>query len=534
MAGMARTYNNIKSFKKALDAATFDTREEFLAVVKYANIEDMSPYPKDPTTPLMVFAQHFGVVPDEYCCQECGSEFTMKVKSETSDRAARWQRRGPRHDRASCCDACGDVEISMTKGTLLADVKASNWLPFFDCMVMWAQEYPHLKIVHELGKQHNVAGPWMEKFQDVAASYIADKISLPKLHEAFKKLAKASGKKSVKKTISKKKQAKFIVQADEVFLNKSKVKKQRGFTTNHFENRWSVLKRWLKKRLGGRLPTTSDRRKWARWVTEFQYRKNVTKTHSVDDGNTYSLPTKAFLSHVAETEIVTVIPTASTVPNGGTVTTEERDVTTWYTGRYETFVIFVMSVISVTIVIDGTTTAEMALTTAIAMRIATGAQELAAVGPEFKATLKDKQDRIEEMKLRKQSKYVAQAMKSSFGDKLSKLLESADTDGKAKLKEKECDREASPTPVAQAPDSTALMKRPELGWLQSLVGAKKQLPNRLTWAQAAQVLEERMSDKMVVAQVNKWIQAHFPKRAVPVAKARRINLTLGIINGSAL
>eukprot|EP00959_Pyramimonas_sp_CCMP1952_P294876 6167223-Pyramimonas_sp.AAC.1 len=63
----------------------------------------------------------------------------------------------------------------------------------------------------------------MEKFQDVAASYIADKISLPKLHEDFKKRAKAKGKKGVKRTISKKKQAKFIVQADEVFLNKSKV-----------------------------------------------------------------------------------------------------------------------------------------------------------------------------------------------------------------------------------------------------------------------------------------------------------------------
>ena len=57
---------------------------------------------------------------------------------------------------------------------------------------------------------------------------------------------------------------------------------------------------WLKKRLGGRLPTTTDRRKWAGWVTELQYRKAVTKTHSVDGGNTYSLPTKAFLSHVAE------------------------------------------------------------------------------------------------------------------------------------------------------------------------------------------------------------------------------------------
>ncbi|CAK0855516.1 unnamed protein product [Prorocentrum cordatum] len=291
----------------------------------------------------------------------------------------------------------------MTKSTLLADVKASSWLPFFGCLVMWAQEYPHLKIVHELGRQHNVVGPWMEKFQDAAASYIADKISLPKLHGTFKKRDKARGKKGVKKTISKKKQATFIVQADEVFHHKSKVsrlapgtrpkkkqawlrgavvqgspehfvfrvlehpedaldgrprgkeemvtnfdtlglregmavatdgwratiaavehikdrdgwsdrdlkheivvhpkrevKHQRGFTTTHIENRWWVPKRWLKKRLGGRLPTTSDRRKWARWVTELQYRNAVAKSHSMDGGHAYSLPTKAFLSHVAE------------------------------------------------------------------------------------------------------------------------------------------------------------------------------------------------------------------------------------------
>ncbi|CAK0884379.1 unnamed protein product [Prorocentrum cordatum] len=333
MAGMAHTYNNIKSFKKALDASAFDTREEFLAVVKCANIEDMSPYPQDPATPLMVFAQHFGVVPDEYCCPECGAEFTMKVKSGTSDRAARWQWRGPRCDRAGCCDARGDVEISMTKDTLLADVKASNWLPFFDCMVMWAQEYPHLKIVHELGKQHNVAGPWMEKFQDVAASYVADKISLPKLHEDFKKRAKAKGKRGVKKTISKKKPSKFIVQADEVFLNKSKVSRLAPGTRPKKDKVWlwgavvqgspeNFVFRVLEHpedafdgrprdkqemvtnfdTLGLRkgMVVATDGRKWARWVTEFQYRKAVTKTHSVDGGHIYSLPTKTFLSHAAE------------------------------------------------------------------------------------------------------------------------------------------------------------------------------------------------------------------------------------------
>ncbi|CAK0857809.1 unnamed protein product, partial [Prorocentrum cordatum] len=227
----------------------------------------------------------------------------------------------------------------------------------------------------------------------------------------------------------------------------------------------------------------------------------------------------------------------------------ERAVTTWCTERYGTFVIVGVSVIYMAIAIDGISTTGMASTTVISMRIDAEVRAETAVDMDiqglgfahldaeanacngcFKAALKGKQDRIEEMKLRKQSEYVAQAMKPSFGDKLPKVLESADTDGTEKQKEKERDREASPTPVAQPPDSAALMKRPDLGWLQSLVGAKKQLPNRLARAQAAQVLEERVSDKMV-AQVNKCIQAHFPKRAAPAAKARRINLTLGIING---
>ncbi|CAK0832577.1 unnamed protein product, partial [Prorocentrum cordatum] len=214
---MARACSNVTSFKEALDASDFDRRDEFLAGAKCANIEVTSPCPKDPAMPLMVFVQHFGAVPNELRCQECGSKFTM---SGTSDRAARWARRGPRRDLASCCDACGDVEISMAEGTLLADVKASSWLPLFDCVVAWTQECPRSKIMRGLDRQRNVVGPWMEKFQDVAASYIADEISFPKLHEAFEKRANAKGNMGVKKTISKKKQTNVIAQADEVFLNK--------------------------------------------------------------------------------------------------------------------------------------------------------------------------------------------------------------------------------------------------------------------------------------------------------------------------
>ena len=46
-----------------------------------------------------------------------------------------------------------------------------------------------------------------------------------------------------------------------------------GFTTNGIESRWSVLKRWIRKRYGGKLPAYKDRNAWRLLVEEFQYRK---------------------------------------------------------------------------------------------------------------------------------------------------------------------------------------------------------------------------------------------------------------------
>ncbi|CAK0908174.1 unnamed protein product, partial [Prorocentrum cordatum] len=128
--------------------------------------------------------------------------------------------------------------------------------------------------------------------------------------------------------------------------------------------------------------------------------------------------------------------------------------------------------------------------------------ELAAVDPEFKASLKDKEDRKGEMQLRKKGEYAAMASDGNNQQKKSTAGE----------------REASPTPVAEAPASTALLKRAEIGWLQSLIGGKKQLGTRMSWAEAAQVLEARTVDKTVVAHINKCIAAHLPKRPPPTSK----------------
>jgi len=135
------------------------------------------------------------------------------------------------------------------------------------------------------------------------------------------------------------------------------------------------------------------------------------------------------------------------------------------------------------------------------------------------------------MALRKQGEYVAQAMKSCFGDKLAKIMDFENPTKTSRTSQDE-EREASPTPVAAPPEGTALLKRAEIGWMQSIVGHKEKIPNRLTWEGAATILEKRMSDKQVVGMINKCIQAHFPKKKIPTAKAKRIQLVLGIVNGS--
>eukprot|EP00971_Amphidinium_carterae_P184683 3666749-Amphidinium_carterae.1 len=50
---------------------------------------------------------------------------------------------------------------------------------------------------------------------------------------------------------------------------------ENGFTTNHIELQWSLLKRWVRSKLGGRLPNTQSRQVWRLFVDEFRFRKHV-------------------------------------------------------------------------------------------------------------------------------------------------------------------------------------------------------------------------------------------------------------------
>ena len=68
-----------------------------------------------------------------------------------------------------------------------------------------------------------------------------------------------------------------------------------GYTTNGIEACWSVLKRWVRKVKGGRMPTHSDRDAWRLLIAEFQYRRYASRGNSLDGGNTFVVPVPHFL-----------------------------------------------------------------------------------------------------------------------------------------------------------------------------------------------------------------------------------------------
>ena len=77
--------------------------------------------------------------------------------------------------------------------------------------------------------------------------------------------------------------------------SKGEIKNERGYTTNPIEAKWSVLKRWARKKYSGRLPSHSDRQKWRALVNEYQGRAMLSAGNTLDYGKTFVLPaTRAF------------------------------------------------------------------------------------------------------------------------------------------------------------------------------------------------------------------------------------------------
>ena len=57
------------------------------------------------------------------------------------------------------------------------------------------------------------------------------------------------------------------------------IKNSNGYSTNAIEAKWSLLKRWARRKLGGKLPSHSDRVKWHRLINEYQGRCILKRRH---------------------------------------------------------------------------------------------------------------------------------------------------------------------------------------------------------------------------------------------------------------
>ncbi|CAE8610168.1 unnamed protein product [Polarella glacialis] len=95
--------------------------------------------------------------------------------------------------------------------------------------------------------------------------------------------------------IQKKKWNRFDFHHELVNHNAGEIVNPRGFTTNGIEAVWSVLKRWARKRQGGRMPSHSDRVAWTALINEYQFRKVASRGETLDNGNAYYLPFAKFV-----------------------------------------------------------------------------------------------------------------------------------------------------------------------------------------------------------------------------------------------
>ena len=68
--------------------------------------------------------------------------------------------------------------------------------------------------------------------------------------------------------------------------SKGEIVNANGFSSNQIESRWSVLKRWIRKRNGGKLPRRKDRQGWKSLLGEFKLRKFFQYQHGYEASET--------------------------------------------------------------------------------------------------------------------------------------------------------------------------------------------------------------------------------------------------------
>ena len=81
--------------------------------------------------------------------------------------------------------------------------------------------------------------------------------------------------------------------------SKSEIVNDRGFSTNQVESKWSVMRRWVPKRNGGKLPGRKDRTGWKALLGESQWRKHAQYTRHIEVSELCKIPLILFATIAA-------------------------------------------------------------------------------------------------------------------------------------------------------------------------------------------------------------------------------------------
>ena len=154
-------YRNMADFHAKLDVEKIKCRGDFLWKVKWAKIEDTTPHRNTENLKGMLFAMHIGLLPDSYSCEACGREYYLSYRNDSDT----WQWR----QQDGACPQCTGTRRSLTRGTVLEQVRAANWLNFFDAYCMWTLDYPRKLMEQEIKVQHQAWLLWEKRWYAAVA-----------------------------------------------------------------------------------------------------------------------------------------------------------------------------------------------------------------------------------------------------------------------------------------------------------------------------------------------------------------------------
>ena len=80
-------------------------------------------------------------------------------------------------------------------------------------------------------------------------------------------------------------------------------------------------------------------------------------------------------------------------------------------------------------------------------------------------------------------------------------------------------------------NTEGVLTRSEKGWLQSVLGPKKMLPEGATEQATIKFLAGAQGDKTVTGNVNRHILANVPEKGLPKEKQEKARLALVIVKG---